>query len=56
MASIHILSVVQVNCLLTFFCFLFILYTAKELHALNSYRVLTINFFLIKVKIVLVLR
>ena len=41
------------------FCFRFILYTTKELHALNIYLVLikviilTIKFFLIKVKIVL---
>ena len=55
MTSIQIFSVVQVNCLLDFFCFLFILYTTKELHVLNNYHVLTIKFFLIKVEIVLVL-
>ena len=40
---------------LCFFRFLFILYTTKELHALNNCHVLTIKFFLIKIKIVLVL-
>ena len=53
MTSIQILSVVQVNCLLDFFCFLFILYTTKELHAFTTYHalikaiILTIAIFLI---------
>ena len=38
-----------------FLLFLFILYTIKELYALNNYHVLTIKLFLIKVEIVLVL-
>ena len=58
MTSAQILSVVQVNCLVDFFCFLFILYTTEERHAFNIYHVLikaiqeilTIIFFLIKVK------
>ena len=50
MTSIPILLVVQVNCLLDFFCF-----TAKELHALNNYHVIRMKVFLIRVKIVLVL-
>ena len=36
---------------LDFFCFLFILYTTKELYDFNSYHVLTIKLFFIKVKI-----
>ena len=53
MTSIQILSVVQVNCLLDFFCFLFSLYTTKELHAFTTYHalikaiILTIAIFLI---------
>ena len=50
MTSIQILSLVQVNCLLDFFCFRINLYTTEELHALNNYHVLTIKFFLIRVK------
>ena len=56
MASAQILSVVQVNCFVDFVCFLSILYTTKDLHAFNIYHVLikaiilTIIFFLIKVK------
>ena len=41
MTSAQILSVVQVNCLVDFFCFFFcILYTTKEPHAFNIYHVL----------------
>ena len=50
MTSIKILSAVQVNGLLDFFYFRVILYTTKELHALNNYHVLTIKFFLIRFK------
>ena len=40
MASAQILSVVQVNCLVYFFCFLFILYKTEERYAFNIYHVL----------------